>query len=151
MDINKNLHKKHKYNTKSGWKRLGIKITEEEFEFIYGVYLNTFECQLNIHPSCSKTFKSNYDRQLDHDHKTGEIRAICCNNCNQISDRQISKNNTSGHRHISTMIDNGVEYYVIQFRFDKKDIRRRRAKHLHSIESVIELRDSLHEKYNLKY
>ena len=84
MDINKNLHKHHKSRTKGAWKRRGIKFTEEEFEFLYGVYLNMTECQLNIHASCSRIFKSSRDRQMDHDHKTGLPRAVCCKNCNHI-------------------------------------------------------------------
>lgn len=98
MEINKNLHKYHKHHTKANWKRWGIKFTEEEFEFLYGVYINTNECQLNIHASCSITFKNSKDRHLDHDHKTGKPRAICCCKCNNISYRKLQKNNTSGHR-----------------------------------------------------
>tara|TARA_R110000787_G_scaffold135927_1_gene248312 strand:- start:243 stop:701 length:459 start_codon:yes stop_codon:yes gene_type:complete len=149
MEINKNLSKYHKTRVYYCWKRRGVKFTEEEFEFLYASYINTTECQLNIHINCSKTFKNTKDRHLDHDHKTGKPRAICCCKCNNISDRQIQKNNKSGHRHITTEIHSGKECWRISIPYNYKRIKRIKTKHLHSLESVIELRDSLYKKHNI--
>ena len=145
QNINKNLHKYHKSYTKLSWKKYGIKFNDEEFEFLYGVYINTFECQLNIHEDCSGTFKKTFDRQMDHDHSTGLPRAICCQKCNGISNKKIQCNNISGYRHIHSgiQISNGTDNWVININYNKKVYRKRRAKHLHSLESVVEVRNQL--------
>ena len=152
QNINKNLSKRHKSHTKVSWKRYGIKFNDEEFEFLYGVYINTFECQLNIHEDCSGTFKNTFDRCLDHDHSTGLPRAICCRNCNRISDREMQSNNKSGYRHISTEIEtsNGKENWVINIKYNKKVYRKRRVKSLHSLESVVELRNQLYKDLGIE-
>lgn len=57
------------------WRQLGI--TDEDLELVYDTYINTTNCMI-----CDNTFKNSKDRHLDHDHETGEIRYICCRNCN---------------------------------------------------------------------
>ena len=150
-NINKNLHKYHKTDTKYNWKRLGIKFDEEEFEFLYGVYINIFECQLNIHSSCSGTFKNSRDRHLDHDHCTGFPRAICCRNCNNISDKKIySTNNKSGYRHIYTTFQRGIEYWNIHIKYNNRITQLNRVKYLHSLESVVEVRNQLYKDLGIE-
>ena len=88
--------KKHKSDKKSNWKRQGMKFTEEDFEYIYSEYIIATNCDL-----CDKVFKSDYDRQLDNCHKTGEIRNIICQSCNQRrADNKIRSTNSSGYKHI---------------------------------------------------
>lgn len=56
------------------WKYVGIK--DEDFESLYKVYLEETNCWI-----CGHNF-SKYFKCLDHDHKTGEVRYICCQKCN---------------------------------------------------------------------
>ena len=89
--------KQTKAQLKSNWKKYGLKVTEEEFESIYYMYIFATECDL-----CNKKFKNTKDRQMEHNHETGEFRNIVCNSCNQKKhDIKISKNNKSGYTGIS--------------------------------------------------
>ena len=74
--------KQTKEQVKSDWERSGendkgLIATEEEFESIYYMYIYSSHCEL-----CNKEFKSTQDRQMDHNHETGEFRNILCNLCN---------------------------------------------------------------------
>ena len=87
---------RHKYNSKSNWKRYGMKFTNEEFLEIYNRYIHASHCEF-----CKKAFKNTKDRQLDHNHDTGEIRNILCNSCNgRKKDRVNNKKNASGYKYI---------------------------------------------------
>ena len=57
------------------WKRSGI--IDEDLSAVYDVYVKETTCMI-----CLKKYKDSSDRCLDHDHKSGEIRYICCRNCN---------------------------------------------------------------------
>lgn len=63
-----------KNRTIRGWKKWGIK--DGDFESVYEYYLSESEC-----PICNHDF-SKYNKVLDHDHKTGEIRMVLCQVCN---------------------------------------------------------------------
>ena len=82
------------------WKRLGI--IDEDLSTLYDYLIKETNCMI-----CFKEYKNSKDRQLDHDHDTGEIRYICCNNCNvnflREKNRVYTKptiTNTSGHLNI---------------------------------------------------
>ena len=102
MSLPFKLHKYHKKNTKADWKHLGMKFTNEDFEmYIYPEYIKETNCDL-----CNNEFESSRDRQLDHNHDTGEIRNIVCQSCNlKKHDRKINSNNTSGYKGIHKNID----------------------------------------------
>lgn len=90
------LNKAHKRITKNSWKHKGMKFNED-FEYIYNKYITAINCEL-----CNKEFKNTRDRQLDHCHKTGDIRNIVCRSCNQKkTDNKIRTDNISGYKHIS--------------------------------------------------
>lgn len=59
----------------SHWKERGI--IDEDLDAVYDYYVKQTNCMI-----CLKKYKDNFDRCLDHDHTTGEIRYICCRNCN---------------------------------------------------------------------
>ena len=57
-----------------GWKNQGI--IDDDYESLYNEFVNTKECWI-----CGDDF-SKSKKCLDHDHESGEVRYICCNNCN---------------------------------------------------------------------
>ena len=93
MSLPFELYEYHKPTMRWLWKKDGLKVTEEEFQSIYYMYIYTSHCEL-----CNKEFKSVYDRHMEHNHETGEFRNIVCNSCNLMKyDVKIRKNNTSGY------------------------------------------------------
>ena len=59
----------------SNWKRYGMKC--EDWESLYEIYIYTWNCEY-----CGNPFKNTQDRNLDHNHETGEIRGVLCRECN---------------------------------------------------------------------
>ena len=59
----------------SDWKQYGI--IDEDLDAVYDYYIKQTECMI-----CLKEYKNTRDRCLDHNHESGEIRYICCRNCN---------------------------------------------------------------------
>tara|TARA_R110002126_G_scaffold256388_1_gene399408 strand:+ start:43 stop:486 length:444 start_codon:yes stop_codon:yes gene_type:complete len=93
------LYKDHKYSKKSNWKKNGMKIDPDDFDYVYNEYIHATNCDL-----CNKLFLNTRDRQLDHNHKTGEVRNIVCQKCNhRKEDYKII--NTTGERFISKCKD----------------------------------------------
>ena len=89
------LKKYHKNRKKADWKKLGMKIDEDDFDYVYNEYIHATNCDL-----CNKLFIKSNDRQLDHNHETGEVRNIVCQKCNRHKKDNKSSNNT-GERFIS--------------------------------------------------
>jgi len=81
------LAKKREYSkTEQGKKLASIKnwkhngIIHDDFDTIYDIYINTDKCdvcKIELTDGRGKNC-----RNLDHDHKTGEIRGIICKRCN---------------------------------------------------------------------
>ena len=97
----------------SDWKRNGI--IDEDLSAVYDYYKKETKCMI-----CFKEYKNSKDRHLDHDHDTGEIRYICCNNCNINFLREKPpvhtkprSDNTSGHLNI--YYEKGIDRWI----FDK--------------------------------
>tara|TARA_R110000851_G_scaffold16319_1_gene53348 strand:- start:45 stop:491 length:447 start_codon:yes stop_codon:yes gene_type:complete len=90
------LYKYHKRRTKESWNRIGIKIDPDDFDYVYNKYIHATNCEL-----CNKLFSKLRDRQLDHDHETGEVRNIVCNKCNCCKKDKKSKQNNTGEDYIS--------------------------------------------------
>jgi hypothetical protein len=59
----------------ANWRQIGIK--DIDLDSVYEIYKNEKNCWI-----CDKKFKNGKERHLDHCHITGEIRYICCRNCN---------------------------------------------------------------------
>ena len=78
----KEIQKKYR-STEKGIKSNRIKIWKhrgiicEDFDSVYEKYINTTCCEY-----CNCEFTEKNVRCLDHNHETGEIRAILCNRCN---------------------------------------------------------------------
>ena len=62
-----------KYKTICQWKFKGLKETKEFMEQIYEEYLKSEECEL-----CGEPYKNSRDKQMEHNHLTGEFRNIVC-------------------------------------------------------------------------
>ena len=105
------LTKNHKKQTKAQWKRRGLDMSN--FEGIYLFYINCTHCEL-----CNKEFTNTRDRQMEHNHATGEFRNVVCNKCNhRKADRKIHSNNSSGYvgicKHINKTCTQG---FIWEFR-----------------------------------
>ena len=93
-DLPFELYKNHKNVKKSDWKKRGLIM--DNFEEIYDKYIRATHCEL-----CNKQFTKTRDRQMEHNHETGEFRNIVCNRCNTLkADKKIHSNNTSGYKNI---------------------------------------------------
>tara|TARA_R110002126_G_scaffold2145_1_gene12420 strand:+ start:864 stop:1250 length:387 start_codon:yes stop_codon:yes gene_type:complete len=75
---NEDFYKKEMIDS---WIRRGI--IADDWNEIYNIYSTEQNCWC-----CNKLFITKKDKNLDHDHKTGEIRAILCTSCN-VADRWI--------------------------------------------------------------
>ena len=64
---------KKKYRV-DNWKKNGLL---GDYDAIYEIYLNTTNCM-----KCSIQFSDGNKKCMDHDHETGEYRAMLCNRCN---------------------------------------------------------------------
>ena len=63
-----------KYNRLTNWKKWGV---VGDHDAIYEIYLETTNCM-----KCSIQFSDGNWKCMDHDHETGEYRAVLCNRCN---------------------------------------------------------------------
>ena len=129
------LYKNHKSSKRKDWKKLGIKIDEDDFDYVYNEYIHATNCDL-----CNKLFLNTIDRCLDHNHETGEIRNIVCNKCNSHRKDNLKKTNT-GEDHIykvnSFTMKNGYCFQIRLYRNGKYLLRTSRK----SIEEAIICRD----------
>tara|TARA_R110000796_G_scaffold7826_1_gene26437 strand:- start:57 stop:503 length:447 start_codon:yes stop_codon:yes gene_type:complete len=130
------LHKDHKYRTKSGWKSRGMKIDPDDFDYVYNEYIYATNCEL-----CNKLFPNSKDRQLDHDHNTGEVRNIVCCKCNLCKKDNKKKLTNTGYDNISKLKNKRYKtgyFFQIRIRRDDKYIIAARRK---SLEEAIICRD----------
>jgi hypothetical protein len=132
----KDLQKKRKAERKAKWKSIGIKFSNEEFEYIWGVFENINECML-----CCKDFKNSYDKCLDHNHETGEPRYILCRACNVGYDTKVKSTNRLGEKYISQRTIKKVDCWLIVS--PKYKIYKAFSKNKWSLEQVIEKRNEL--------
>ena len=107
------LRKYHKTETLCSWKKQGLIESDEQIEFIYTDYIYGTNCDL-----CGEFYKSTQDRQMEHDHETGEFRNIVCKSCNlRKSDVKIRDDNTSGYPGICKKNNkNYKQGYIWRFR-----------------------------------
>ena len=75
MEI-KYKNKYHRTDTISRWRCSGV--IYDDWDELYYTYIRTLNCC-----ACNKDFKNSLDRCLDHDHETGLLRAIVCQNYNK--------------------------------------------------------------------
>ena len=78
-----------KSKTISQWKRYGLIEPKKFIDQIYEEYLLSEECEL-----CGEPYKNSRDKQMEHNHLTGEFRNICCNRCNHWKADRAGKNIT---------------------------------------------------------
>ena len=114
------LQKDHKKWKKIDWRyNKKMNFTDEDFElYIYPKYIKATHCDL-----CNNKFKNRRDRQLDHNHITGEIRNIVCCSCNQRK-YDIEYKNTTGYKYISKMKKiNCKQGFIWRFCIQRKNIK----------------------------
>ena len=96
----------------SHWKTNGMNILDKEHGWeIYNLYKNTTHCDL-----CN--IELGERRDLDHDHKTGEIRNVVCHKCNmwRIDNKNV-KYITKRFRK-----DRNKDYYYVQITRNNKKV-----------------------------
>tara|TARA_R110002012_G_scaffold9610_1_gene44220 strand:+ start:120 stop:566 length:447 start_codon:yes stop_codon:yes gene_type:complete len=109
------LHKKHKAKMRDKWKSRGMKIDHDDFDYVYNEYIHATNCEL-----CNKLFTKSIDRQLDHDHNTGEVRNIVCNKCNSVRKDNKKKQTNTGYDYISKIKDKKYKTgYCFRFRISR--------------------------------
>ena len=59
----------------ANWKQIGI--IDNDLASVYDIYIKETNCWI-----CGCEYKNKKHRHLDHNHETGEIRYICCRDCN---------------------------------------------------------------------
>jgi len=128
-------YKKSQY--KGSWIQRGVKFTNEEFEFIWGVYENIDNCMI-----CSKHLIGK-DKCLDHNHDTGEVRYILCQKCNLTYGRKENKTNKLKLKHIHSYKNKGHEYFKIEIKRSDNHIQKTFSKNKYTLEDVIQIRDEL--------
>ena len=85
----KTCYNAKKVSTINNWKRRGLKETKEFMNQIYEEYLLSEECEL-----CGEPYKNSLDKQMEHNHETGEFRNIVCKRCNIWKTDRAGKNIT---------------------------------------------------------
>ena len=84
-----------KRTTFADWKFHGL---IGDYDTIYQRYITTTNCDICGH-LLTKEKLGGRQKHMDHNHETGEFRNVVCQKCNhQKLDRQIGRNNTSGHK-----------------------------------------------------
>ena len=111
------LHKDHKAKKKDNWKSRGMKIDHDDFDYVYNKYIHATNCDL-----CNKLFTKSNDRQLDHNHETGEVRNIVCCKCNYYKKDTKKRKNNTGEDYISKIKDKKYKTgYCFRFRISRDE------------------------------
>ena len=115
------LPKYHKSICRGRWTRCGmIFVDDTHFECIYNEYIIATNCDL-----CGKLFPNTRDRQLDHDHETGDVRNVVCCKCNQNRKDNKPKKTNTGENNISKCKNKNYKTgygFEIQIKRDGKKI-----------------------------
>lgn len=90
------LSERHKYYCRKNWKKRGMKIDPDDFDYVYNEYIHATKCEL-----CNKKFTKSIDRHLDHNHETGDVRNIVCNKCNRYRQDYKKRKTNTGEYYIS--------------------------------------------------
>jgi hypothetical protein len=141
------LSRRHKTNTKWSWKNINKMIfTDEEFEIIYNEYIYAKNCDL-----CNKKFINTKDRQLDHNHNTGEIRNIVCCKCNlRKKDNKINSRNTTGYTGIykKKNKNKNKEDYIYYSFYATINSKRKHIKSMKNYEMLVKFADEWKKENN---
>ena len=137
------LRKRHKYLTKKNWEKRGMIFRDDgHFEFVYYEYIRAKNCEL-----CNELFPNSLNRQLDHNHITGEPRNIVCCKCNlRKKDNKKIPTNT-GYEYINKCKSKNYKTgycFRIQIVRDKKNIINTSRK---TLEEAIKCRDEFIAKH----
>ena len=123
-------------NILSGWKRLGI--IDENISAVYDYYIKETHCMI-----CFEPYINTFNKCLDHNHDTGEIRYICCRNCNSNFLREKNpvynkprSDNSSGFLNIH--YNEREAKWIYKKQINKKRIKKR----FHTKEDAIHYRDN---------
>ena len=131
------LRKYHKYNCRRTWEKRGmIFVDDYHFEYVYNEYIIATHCDL-----CDKEFPNTRDRQLDHDHETGDPRNVVCCKCNKHRKDNKPKKTNTGENYITKYKDThyktGYGFKITIFRDGKRILATTRK----SLEDAIIVRD----------
>lgn len=134
MELPFELYKNHERVTKRNWKKAGL--ISDNIDELYQKYIYATHCEL-----CNKQFTKTIDRQMEHNHETGEFRNIVCNSCNHLKSDKNIPFTTTGYRNILKKNDKKYKqgfYYIFKV---VKDGKRQVIKSSVDLETIIKFRN----------
>ena len=100
------------------WKNYGIKT--DDWDLLYDRYINTKNCEVCKTELISGNHGAS-KKAIDHDHKTGQVRYICCHSCNMNTEKMTYKNNKLSEKNITLVKGK----YIVRKQFRGKKISKR--------------------------
>tara|TARA_R110000787_G_scaffold256533_1_gene361832 strand:- start:177 stop:605 length:429 start_codon:yes stop_codon:yes gene_type:complete len=124
-------YKDYKQDVLWRWKHYGI--ISDDWDELYQRYVDTTHCEKCNVELVVGNFGSN-KKAIDHDHRTGEVRYICCHRCNMNIEKMTQKNNKLQEKNIA--ITRNGKYCFRQQVYGKKY-----SKNFETLEEAISYRD----------
>ena len=98
----------HRIAMKQNWNKWGLK---GDLDAIYDRYIATTNCDRCNH-LLTKGKKGGREKQMDHDHRTLEFRAVLCQTCNSSDTTRLKqKNQKHGHKGLTFVKSKGLWSY----------------------------------------
>jgi hypothetical protein len=96
---------------KPQWNDVGLIATDEEKNKILRRYFSATQCEL-----CGKALaKNSRDRCMDHHHKTGKFRMVCCQSCNKPANNPFDYDSSYDNEEYGLYVNQGLDFSKIKW------------------------------------